>query len=114
MLSRAACTTHERPTHRAPPHRHTHLTPTHGPTQPQTNTANRTGPEVLAFLQRELPQCAVDKMVSPQEAERFAQSPGGTFPRPQYALEAQQVLAGGRGGVVLLVRGVGVRCGVVV
>lgn len=47
-------------------------------------------------------------MVSPQEAERFAQSPGGTFPRPQYALEAQQVLAGGRGGVVLLVRGVGV------
>lgn len=43
-------------------------------------------------------------MVSPQEAERFAQSPGGVFPRPQYALEAQQVLAGGKGGVVLLVR----------
>jgi hypothetical protein len=43
-------------------------------------------------------------MVSPQEAERFAKSPGGFFPRPQYALEAQQVLAGGKGGVVLLVR----------
>ena len=51
-----------------------------------------------------LPQCADDRMVSPQEAERFAQSPGGFFPRPQYALDAQQVLAGGKGGVVLLVR----------
>lgn len=64
---------------------------------------HRTGPQVLAFLQRQLPQCDIPRMVSPQEATRFARSPGGFFPRPQYALEAQQVLGGGAGGVVLLV-----------
>lgn len=87
---------------------HVPCTPPHvmAPQHQTKHPPNRTGPEVLAFLQRQLPQCAVDKMVSPQEAERFAQSPGGFFPRPQYALEAQQVLAGGKGGVVLLVCGV--------
>ena len=62
----------------------------------------KTGGEVLAFLRRELPQCDIEKMITPEEAERFAQSPGGYFPRPQYCLDAQQVLGGGKGGVVLL------------
>ncbi|TFJ87379.1 hypothetical protein NSK_001711 [Nannochloropsis salina CCMP1776] len=65
------------------------------------------GQDVIAFLKRELPQCDVDQMVSPEEAERFARSSGGFFPRPQYCLDAQQVLGGrdgrqGAGGVVLM------------
>lgn len=55
-----------------------------------------TGPEVLAFLKKELPQCDIDRMVSKEEADRFAASPGGYFPRPQYCLETQVVLGGGK------------------
>ena len=71
-----------------------------------------TGTEVLAFLKKELPQCDIDRMISEEEAQRFALSPGGYFPRPQYCLEAQVVLGGGGeggreggkegGGVVLM------------
>ena len=57
-----------------------------------------TGPEVLDYLRGELPQCDIDLMVSAEEADRFARSRGGLFPRPSYCLETQVVLGGAGGG----------------
>ena len=56
-----------------------------------------TGPEVLDYLRAEFPQCDIDRMVSAEEADRFARSRGGSFPRPSYCLETQAVLGGDEG-----------------
>lgn len=71
------------------------------------------GTDVIEYLRGEFPQCDVDRMISVEEAERFAQSPGGYFPMSQYCLESQMILGkgvnfvdergeGSGGGVVLL------------
>ena len=72
------------------------------PTNVSACVQNRTGKEVLSVLSRELPQCNIKRMVSEAEAERFAKSVGGYFPKPSYCLDSQQSLGGGKGGIVLL------------
>lgn len=42
------------------------------------------GEEMHDFLKKSFPQLPIDKIVTSQEAERFARSGGGTFPIPQY------------------------------
>ena len=44
----------------------------------------RNGEEMYDFLNKSFPQLPIDKIVSSQEAERFAKSEGGSFPIPQY------------------------------
>lgn len=44
----------------------------------------KNGEKMYEFLKKSFPQIPIHKIVSPQEAERFAASEGGTFPTPQY------------------------------
>lgn len=44
----------------------------------------QTGEDVLNFLEEAFPQLPLRQIVSLQEADRFAQSDGGTFPIPQF------------------------------
>jgi kynurenine 3-monooxygenase len=44
----------------------------------------KTGEDVLNFLERAFPQLPLRQIISLQEADRFAQSDGGTFPIPQF------------------------------
>jgi len=57
-----------------------------------------TGLELIEYLKSEFPQCDIDRMIELEEAERFAKSPGGIFPKSQYCLESQVILGGGGGG----------------
>lgn len=70
------------------------LLPLKDPESPRTaNLINRpdhqlwqlkTREEVLHFLERAFPQLPLRQIVSPEEADRFAQSNGGAFPIPQF------------------------------
>lgn len=44
----------------------------------------KSGEEMHDFLMKSFPQLSINKIVSSQEAERFALTEGGTFPIPQY------------------------------
>jgi 2-polyprenyl-6-methoxyphenol hydroxylase-like FAD-dependent oxidoreductase len=44
----------------------------------------KTGEEVLSFLEQTFPQLPLRQIVSLEEADRFAQSRGGSFPPPQF------------------------------
>lgn len=44
----------------------------------------KTGEEVLNFLESTFPQLPIRQIIPPQEADRFAESEGGTFPIPQF------------------------------
>ncbi|WP_414621869.1 FAD-dependent oxidoreductase [Calothrix sp. CCY 0018] len=44
----------------------------------------KSGEEMHDFLTKSFPQLSINKIVSSQEAERFALTEGGTFPIPQY------------------------------
>ena len=57
-----------------------------------------TGSELIEYLKSEFPQCDIDRMIALEEAERFAKSPGGIFPKSQYCLESQVTLGDGGGG----------------
>lgn len=61
----------------------------------------KTGEEVFNFLERAFPQLPIDKIVSPQEADRFAKSEGGEFPQPQYCSGLHYLLDNGAGVVLL-------------
>lgn len=43
----------------------------------------KTGEEILNFLEHAFPQLPLHQIVSPEEADRFANSSGGSFPIPQ-------------------------------
>jgi len=61
-----------------------------------------TGQAVLDYLAKTFPQCDLPSMVGMEQAEDFARSKGGFFPKPQYCRHFQQVLPNGKGGVVLI------------
>ncbi|MGF1674521.1 MAG: FAD-dependent oxidoreductase [Rivularia sp. (in: cyanobacteria)] len=44
----------------------------------------KNGEEMHDFLQKSFPQLPINKIISSQEAQRFAKSEGGIFPIPQY------------------------------
>ena len=44
----------------------------------------KNGEEMYDFLKKSFPQIPIDKIISLQEAQRFAASEGGSFPTPQY------------------------------
>jgi kynurenine 3-monooxygenase len=52
----------------------------------------KTGEEVLNFLAQAFPQLPLRQMISSQEADRFAQSAGGTFPSPQFCAGLHHLL----------------------
>ncbi|MCU0565604.1 MAG: FAD-dependent monooxygenase [Oculatellaceae cyanobacterium Prado106] len=70
------------------------LLPLKDPQAPRTaNLVNRpdhylwqlkTGEAVQNFLERAFPQLPMRQILSPEEADRFAQSKGGSFPTPQF------------------------------
>jgi kynurenine 3-monooxygenase len=52
----------------------------------------KTGEEVLNFLSQAFPKLPLRQMISSQEADRFAQSAGGTFPTPQFCVGLHYLL----------------------
>lgn len=62
----------------------------------------RTAEELYQFLEKAFPQLPIREIISPEEAERFAESEGGYFPIPQYCLGLYYLLKPGNAGVVLL------------
>lgn len=61
----------------------------------------KTGKEVLSFLEKTFPQLPIQEIISLEEAERFANSKGGYFPKPQYCSGTYFLLEKARGIVLL-------------
>lgn len=90
------------------------LLPIHDETAPRTANImsasedhellnTKTGEGVLKFLEKSLPQLPIRQIVSPDEAQRFAESDGARFPTPQYCRRFVKVLEGRRKSGVALV-----------
>ncbi|MGK7914516.1 MAG: FAD-dependent oxidoreductase, partial [Prochloraceae cyanobacterium] len=65
----------------------------------------KNGAQVYDFLEKAFPQLPIRQIVSPEEAARFAESEGGSFPPPQYCSGAHFISGCDRAfsaGVVLL------------
>lgn len=64
----------------------------------------KTREEVLDFFEHAFPQLPLHQIVSPEEADRFAKSSGGSFPTPQFCSGLHYLLSSSQDatGVVLL------------
>lgn len=69
-----------------------------------------TGEEVLDFLEHAFPQLPLQQIVSPEEADRFAKSSGGSFPIPQFCSGLHYLLSNAETASGVLLLGDAVHC----
>ena len=65
--------------------------------------------EVYDFFEKAFPQLPISQIVSPEEAERFAQSEGGKFPTPQYC-SGLYFIGGSIGSASVVLLGDAIHC----